>query len=95
MGNSKDFISNSKKVDLSKFHLLEPDYSRVVYEIPRRIRSIITDKLTFLYGRDKAITTVDAIYRILKVYHAFKSSTIIDWEKGFDAKSALQKTIRC
>ncbi len=71
-------------IDMSKFHLLEPDFKRKVFELTHECREKIHEKLAFLYGVEKAMQSYDEFERIMQVYYAYKSPKMIEWEKGFD-----------
>ncbi|MFQ5771814.1 MAG: sugar phosphorylase [bacterium] len=68
----------------SKFHYLLPDYSRQLYELPKKFKDRIFNKLNTLYGEEEARNCFTEIERILKVYYAHKSQYMIYWEKNFD-----------
>ena len=74
----------SQNLDHSKFHLLEPDYSRPPYVLPKDLNKRILEKLVFLYGEEKAESCFNEISRIMKVYYSYKSQEMIDWEKTID-----------
>jgi sucrose phosphorylase len=85
MGEMAENMPLSKTVvNMSRFHLLEPDYERPIFEVPEEKRKKILEKLEFLYGSDKARKYYGELERILKVYYAYKSPEMIEWEKGFD-----------
>lgn len=69
--------------DHSKFHYLEPDYTRPVLDLSEKIRKKISQKLKLLYKEKESESCLKEIERILKVYYAHKSSEMIDWEKNF------------
>ena len=68
----------------SGFHLTEPDYSRSPYIIPSELKNRILNKLTFLYGEEKANSSFNEIQRLVKVYYSHKSPVMIEWEKDID-----------
>jgi len=70
--------------DKSRFHTLEPDYSRPAVTIPDDTRGKILEKLSYLYGEEKAGPAFEEILRVIKSYYAFKSDEMINWERGFD-----------
>jgi len=81
--NIKDKIESGNP-DHSKFHLLEPDYSRASYIIPEKLKKRILEKLVFLYGEERAESFLYEITRIMKDYYSCKSQEMIDWEKNFN-----------
>jgi len=81
--NKKNLIE-SENPDHSKFHLLEPDYSRSLYTLPNKLKKRILEKLVFLYREKNAESCFNEISRIMKVYNSYKSQEMIDWEKTID-----------
>jgi len=65
----------------SRFHLLEPDYSRPVFRLPGRARMRILKRLGSLYGSTRAALSMKEIERVMRVYHAHKTPEMIEWEK--------------
>ncbi|MFQ6115011.1 MAG: sugar phosphorylase, partial [bacterium] len=76
-------LAEENQLSPSKFHFLEPDYSRPVYEIPSEYKNRIFDKLKTLYGEGEAKSCFSELERILRVYYAHKSQEMINWEKDF------------
>ena len=72
-------------IDMSEFHLLEPDFRRPVFELLPEYKEKIQEKLALLYGMEKTIQCYDEFERILQVYYAYKSPKMLEWEKGFDS----------
>jgi glucosylglycerate phosphorylase len=81
--NIKDKIE-SQNPGHSKFHLLGPDYSRVPYILPEKIKKRILEKLVFLYGEERTESCFNEISKIMKDYYSYKSQEMIDWEKTID-----------
>lgn len=77
-------MKKKKQIDASRFHYLEPDYSRPVYEPPTAVTEKILAKLNFLYGEEKAAACLPELIRVMKVYYAYKTPEMIAWEKEFD-----------
>lgn len=74
---------------MSNIHLLylpEPDYSGPLYKVPPDVRDKIMDKLSFLYGPDKAKEWYSEVERLMRVHYAHKSPTLIKWEQDFDPR---------
>ena len=84
MNNDKKNLIESQNSDHSKFHLLEPDYSRAPYIISEELKERILKKLVFLYGDENAKNSFNEIIRIMKAYYSYKSQEMIDWEKTID-----------
>jgi sucrose phosphorylase len=70
--------------DHSKFHLLEPNFERPVFEISNRHKDQILKLLRIIYPEEKISGTYQELERIMKVYYAYKSEGMIKWEKTFD-----------
>ena len=71
-------------LNMSGFHLLEPDFEHSVFEVPSEFKERMIERLAFLYGIEEARRCYDELERLLKVYYAYKSPKMIEWEKGFD-----------
>lgn len=78
---------SKNKFSAKNFHYWEPDYSRPVLELDKKLEEQIRDKLKFLYGDESADKLYDELYRLLKVYYAHKTPEMIEWEKDFDEKN--------
>jgi len=75
----------------SKFHLLEPDYSKPVLKISKSISNILKEKLKCLYGKNQSEKSYKEIERLLKVYYAHKRPEMIEWEKGVKNENRLSE----
>jgi len=84
VSTNKRNLIESETPDHSKFHLLEPDYSRSPYTPPNKLKKRILEKLVFLYREKNAESCFNEISRIMKVYNSYKSQEMIDWEKTID-----------
>ena len=90
--NITDSTMNNR--DKSRFHSLEPDYSRTNLIVPEDIKERITGKLAYLYGEDKVGPIFQEITRVMKSYYSYKTDEMLEWEKGFDpAERFTQKDI--
>lgn len=78
---------SKNKFSAKNFHYWEPDYSRPVLELDKKLEEQIRDKLKFLYGDESYDKLYDELYRLLKVYYAHKTPEMIEWEKDFDEKN--------
>ncbi|MEA2039866.1 MAG: sugar phosphorylase [Thermodesulfobacteriota bacterium] len=76
-------MENANK-DLSKFYLLEPDYDRPIFEVPRISKEKIMEKLELLYGKEVAEPSFQEIERIIKVHYAYKTPEMIEQERDFN-----------
>jgi glucosylglycerate phosphorylase len=85
MTNNSSLATERKKDNHSEFHLLEPDYNRTVFEIPPEFKKKINEKLTFLYGEQRADGCYRELERIMKVYYAYKTPHMIQMETAFKA----------
>lgn len=65
-------------------HLLEPDYSRPLLELTAEQRRPILRELELLYGRAGAEACLPELERLLKVYHAHKTTAMIEDDRSFD-----------
>jgi sucrose phosphorylase len=65
-------------------HLPEPDYTRPLLEVPSEHRERILDKLTVLYGRDKAEEWWPEFERMMRIYHAHKTPEMLADDEPFD-----------
>jgi sucrose phosphorylase len=71
------------------FHHLEPDYSRPLLELDKKLEERMRIKLKFLYGEESVDELFDELYRLLKVYYAHKTPAMFKWEKDFDEKNRI------
>ena len=67
----------------SKFHTLEPNYTDLSLSISKAEKKKIFEKLEFLYGEESAEKYYQELERVIKVYYAYKSGDMINWEKEF------------
>jgi sucrose phosphorylase len=75
----------------TKFHLLEPDYTKPVFKISKSYSVKIKKKLRILYGEKKSKKSYKEIRRLLKVYHAHKTQEMIEWEKGIKKENRISE----
>ncbi len=76
--------SGKSSFDPTRFHYHRPDYSRPVLQIPPAAREKIVAKLAFLYGDRCGEGCYRELERIMKVYYAYKTPHMLEWEKQFD-----------
>lgn len=62
----------------------DADYSRPLLDIPGETMKRMYDRLTFLYGEEKARLTLPELLRIVKVHYAHKPDELIDAERNID-----------
>ena len=62
----------------------EPDYQRPLLNISDQLRERLTNRLRFLYGKEKALQYLPELERIMKVHHAHKPPELIEAEKKLD-----------
>jgi sucrose phosphorylase len=67
----------------SHFHFNEPHFRRENFEIPKDVKLGLFEKLKRLYGKTLAEKYYSELERIIKVYYAYKSPEMIQWEKSF------------
>lgn len=65
-------------------HRHQPDYTRPLLEVSPEHKRALLEKLTFLYGKERAAACYDELERILRVYYAHKTPEMIAAEQGFD-----------
>jgi sucrose phosphorylase len=65
-------------------HLLEPDYTRPQLELTGEQRRSILDKLSVLYGKQRAAACIGELERLMKVYYAHKTPEMIADDRTFD-----------
>lgn len=66
-------------------HLLEPDYTRPLLELTAEQRQPILRELELLYGRARAEACLPELERLLKVYYAHKTPSMVEDDRSFDA----------
>ncbi|KAA0259120.1 sugar phosphorylase [Deferribacter autotrophicus] len=76
-----------KNFDPSQFHLLEADYSKPLLEVPVEIKKKIINRLALLYDSLTAKKWYPEIERLMKVYYAYKTDLMKEWESCFDPKN--------
>lgn len=64
-------------------YLPRPDYSRPLFQIPDKTRKRIRFKLEVLYGHESVEGILVELERIMKVFYAYKTTELIEWEKNF------------
>ncbi|MFC1896605.1 alpha-amylase family glycosyl hydrolase [Thermodesulfobacteriota bacterium] len=69
---------------LERLHLLEPDYARPIYEVPKETSRKILDLLAFLYGKGIAEECLPKVERLMKVYYAHKTPELVAFEESFN-----------
>jgi len=67
----------------SHFHFNEPHFRRDNFEMPEDVKLSLFGKLKGLYGEKLAEKHYPELERIIKVYYAFKTREMIQWEKSF------------
>ena len=80
---------NISFLDRSSWHELEPNYDRPIFELPEHLELRILGRLTDLYGENEGAKCLKELDRILKVYYAHKSESMIGWEKNFHEQDRL------
>ncbi|KPJ60969.1 MAG: sugar phosphorylase [Latescibacteria bacterium DG_63] len=65
-------------------HLPEPDYTRPFLKVPADKKKRILEKLTFLYGKEKAEEWYPEVERIMRVYYAHKTPEMLENDAAFD-----------
>ncbi|MGA1845531.1 alpha-amylase family glycosyl hydrolase [Deferribacter abyssi] len=81
------YFDMRKGFDPSQFHLLEADYSKPLLDIPVDIKKKILNRLALLYDSATARKWYPEIERLMKVYYAYKTDFMKEWEKSFDPKN--------
>lgn len=74
---------NQRSFRPSRFHLLEPNYSTQLV-LPNSTKDEIFRKLIFLYGDVKANEYLSELERVIKVYYAYKSEEMKEFESKFN-----------
>lgn len=77
--NSRSRVSFSRRL-----YFTEPDYSKPPLEITSDQKKAIQEKLTFLYGTDRAQATLVELERIMGVHYAHKTPVMIADDRTFD-----------
>jgi sucrose phosphorylase len=85
MTNNTPGSPEETKSNPSEFHFLEPDYNRDIFEIPPEFKEKIQERLTFLYGEQKAHVCFKELERIMRVYYAYKTPHMIQMEETLNA----------
>ncbi|MBN2425793.1 MAG: sugar phosphorylase [Calditrichaceae bacterium] len=80
-------MNKTDLMDHSKFHYLEPDYYREIFKLHPEFRKSIHDKFLLLYGEQQTKKFFPELERLLKVYYAYKSEEMIEWEKHFNPEN--------
>jgi sucrose phosphorylase len=75
----------------SHFHFNEPHFQRENFEIPTDVKLGLCDKLKRLYGQTLAEKYYSELERIIKVYYAYKSPEMIQWEKSFQPENRFSE----
>ncbi len=73
--------------DRRRFHYLQPDYKRPVFQVPQQVTKDIQEKLTYLYKDKCRQFCLDEVQRVMKVYYAHKTPEMMEWEKSFDPEN--------
>ncbi|HGY57219.1 MAG TPA: sugar phosphorylase [Caldithrix abyssi] len=71
----------------TRFHYLQPDYTRPPFEVPGKFREKILQKLKSLYSEECSEKCENEVIRIMQVYYAHKTPQMLNWEKGFDPEN--------
>ncbi|MGH9632698.1 MAG: alpha-amylase family glycosyl hydrolase [Bryobacteraceae bacterium] len=69
-----------------RLHLKEPDYGRPLLRIGPDDKQKILEKLTILYGPEKAESCYLEVERVMQVYFAHKTPAMIADDKSFDPR---------
>lgn len=64
-----------------RLHLREPDFSRPLLELEAPQREKILQKLTILYGAERAAAIMPEVERVMRVHWAYKPLDLIEREK--------------
>jgi sucrose phosphorylase len=67
-------------------HLHEPDYSRPLLQVSDEARARMLDKLSVMYGEERARACYPEIERLMKVYYAHKTPEMIESDRTFRAE---------
>ncbi len=79
-------MEKESKKDMARFYMLEPDYDRPIYQVPKEFEKRIKDRLAFLYGKERGDECYKEVERLMKVHYAHKTPEMIEWEKDFDPR---------
>jgi len=66
-----------------RFHSARPDFHRPLLQIPRSAEQRIRQKLESLYGNEHVEEIYRELSRLMKVYYAYKTPLMLEWEKQF------------
>ncbi|MEJ2052439.1 MAG: sugar phosphorylase [Calditrichaceae bacterium] len=72
-----------KVFDPSKFHSLQPDYTKPILKIPESAAKKIVNKLIQLYNKEIAEKWYPELERIMQVYYAHKTKEMHEWQEEF------------
>jgi sucrose phosphorylase len=67
-----------------RLHLKEPDFTRPIFQVPEEKKKLLLEKLTFLYGEERAAVCYPELERYMQVYCAHKTPEMIEDEKNFN-----------
>jgi glucosylglycerate phosphorylase len=68
-----------------RLHLIEPDFNRPLLRMTEEQKGNIAEKLSTLYGREKAERWFPEIERVMQVYYAHKTPEMIEEDAQFNA----------
>ncbi len=71
------FDERTEDQSLEQLHQKEPDYTRPLLEVPPERKQVLLEKLSFLYGAERAENCYLELERILRVYFAHKTPEMI------------------
>ncbi|MDZ7700519.1 MAG: alpha-amylase family glycosyl hydrolase [Deltaproteobacteria bacterium] len=74
------------------FYRKRPDYTQLLYDIPRQIRDRMRGRLRFLYGTEQADRYMSELERIIKVHHAHKHPEMLKKEREYDPRERFSET---
>ena len=77
----------NENISPKDYHFLEPDYSAASPPLSKSLEERMRDKLRFLYGDESEDQLFDELNRLLKVYYAYKSPAMHQWELDFEDKN--------
>jgi len=67
-----------------RLHLIEPDYARPLLQVPPEKKQAIVEKLTLLYGEERAAACYPELERLMQVYYAHKTPEMIAEDLTFN-----------